>query len=56
VRVLQRTEQCLRRLSVEQAAAIADALGRSLDELVKVSADTTFESPKTGPPRRADRP
>ena len=35
-------EQGTRRTSVGEAAAIAEALGRSLDELVKVSADATF--------------
>ena len=35
-------EQGTRRTSVGEAAAIAQALGRSLDELVKVSADATF--------------
>jgi len=39
-----------------EAAAIAQALGRSLDELVKVSAASTFEPPKMGRLRRADRP
>ena len=56
VRVLQRAQQGLRRLSIGQAAAIAQALGRSLDELVKVSADATFEPPEMRRPRRADRP
>ena len=46
----------LRRVTLGDAAAIAQALGRSLDELVEVSAEATFEPPKMGRPRRADRP
>ncbi len=56
VRTVRRAEQGLRRVTLGDAAAIAQSLGRSLDELVKVSADATFEPPKTGRPRRADRP
>jgi hypothetical protein len=52
---VQRAEQGLRRISLGEAAAIAESLGRSLDELVKVSASATFETPKMGRPRRADR-
>ena len=55
VRVPQRAEQGLRRLSIGQAAAIAEALGRSLDELVQVSETATFEPHRTGRPRRAER-
>jgi hypothetical protein len=55
VRVLQQTEQGARRTSVGEAAAIAEALGRSLDELVKVSNAATFEPPAMGRPRRAHR-
>jgi hypothetical protein len=49
-------EQGARRTSVGEAAAIAQALDLSLDELVKVSAAATFEPPKMGRPRRAGRP
>ena len=56
VRVLQRAEQGRRRLSIGQAAVIAESLGRSLDELVKVWAEATFEPPQMGRPPRADRP
>ena len=49
-------EQGTRRTSVGEAAAIAEALGRSLDELVKVSEAAAFQTPKMGRPRRADRP
>jgi transcriptional regulator with XRE-family HTH domain len=55
VRSVQRAEQGLRRVTLGDAAAIAQALGRSLDELVKVSA-ATFEQPRMDQPRRADRP
>jgi transcriptional regulator with XRE-family HTH domain len=56
VRALQRTERGQRRIAPGEAVAIAQALDRSLDELVKVSTATTFEPPKTGRARRADRP
>ena len=52
-RVVQRAEQGQRRISLGEAAAIAQSLGRSLDELVSVSASATFEPPKMGLPRRA---
>lgn len=50
--VVQRAEQAQRRISLGEAAAIAQALGRSLDELVKVSAFSTFEPRKLRRPRR----
>jgi transcriptional regulator with XRE-family HTH domain len=53
VRVLQRAEQGQRRMNQGEAAATAQSLGRSLDELVKVSETATFEPPKMGRPRRA---
>jgi hypothetical protein len=56
VHTLQSAEQGALRTSVGEAAAIAQALGRSLDELVQVSAAARFEPPKMGRPRRADRP
>jgi transcriptional regulator with XRE-family HTH domain len=56
VHTVQSAEQGARRTSVGEAAVIAQALGRSLDELVKVSAAASFEPPKMGRPRRADRP
>jgi hypothetical protein len=49
---LQSAEQGPRRTSVGEAAAIAKALGRSLDELVKVSEAAALEPPKMGRPRR----
>ncbi len=56
VHAVARAEQGVRRISLGEAAAIAESLGRSLDELVKVSEAPTFEPPKMGRPRRADRP
>ena len=50
-----RAEQGIRRISLGEAAAIAESLGRSLDELVQVAESSTFEPPKMGRPRRADR-
>ncbi len=55
VRTVQRAEQGLRRVTLGDAAAIAQSLGRSLDELVNVSAAASFEPPKMGRPRRVDR-
>jgi transcriptional regulator with XRE-family HTH domain len=55
-RVVQRAEQGQRRINLGEAAAIARSLGRSLDELVQISAGATFEPPTMGRPRRADRP
>ena len=48
---VQSAEQGARRTSVGEAAAIAEAPGRSLDELVQVSAGATFEPPRMGRPR-----
>lgn len=48
VRVVQRAEQGQRRINLGEAAAIAQALGRSLDELVAVSANAVFEEPVMG--------
>jgi transcriptional regulator with XRE-family HTH domain len=45
MRTVQRAEQGLRRVTLGDAAAIAQPLGRSLDELVAVSASATFEPP-----------
>ena len=50
---IRSAEQRRRRMHLSEAAAIAQALGRSLDELVKVSEATAFEPPKMGRPRRA---
>jgi hypothetical protein len=52
VHTLQSAEQGARRTSVGEAAAIAQALGRSLDELVEVLEAATLEPPKMGRPRR----
>jgi transcriptional regulator with XRE-family HTH domain len=54
VHTLQSAEQGARRTSVGEAAAIAQALGRSLDELVQVSSSARFEPPRMGRPRRSD--
>jgi hypothetical protein len=51
---VQSAEQGARRTSVGEAAAIAQALGRSLDELVQVSSSARFEPPRMGRPRRSD--
>jgi transcriptional regulator with XRE-family HTH domain len=56
VHAVRRAEQGMRRISLGEASAIARSLGRSLDELVKVSAAATFEPPTMGRPRRAGRP
>jgi transcriptional regulator with XRE-family HTH domain len=56
VRTVPRAEQGLRRVRLGDAAAIAQALVRSLDELVKVSEAATFEPPKMGRPRRSSAP
>jgi transcriptional regulator with XRE-family HTH domain len=53
VRVLQRAERGQRRFNLGEAAAIAQALGRSPDELVRVSETAKFEAPNIGRPRRA---
>ncbi len=49
---MQSVEQGARRTRVDEAAAIVQALDRSLDELVRVSQAETFEPPKMGRPRR----
>jgi transcriptional regulator with XRE-family HTH domain len=49
---IQSAVQGARRTSVGEAAAIAQALGRSLDELVKVSEAATFEPPRMGRAKR----
>ena len=51
VRALQRTEQGQRRTALGDAVAIAQALGRSLDELVHLAESSTFEAPAMGRPR-----
>jgi transcriptional regulator with XRE-family HTH domain len=46
--VVQRAEHGQRRIALGEAAAIAEWLGRSLDELVKASEAAVFEPPKMG--------
>ena len=46
-----RAEQGIRRISLGEAAAIAESLGHSLDELVKVSDAAKFKPPPMGRPR-----
>jgi hypothetical protein len=50
---VQRAEHGQRRIALGEAAAIAESLGRSLDELVKASEAAVIEPPKMGRPRRA---
>jgi transcriptional regulator with XRE-family HTH domain len=52
VRVVQRAEQGQRRINLGEAAAIAQSLGRSLDELVRVAETATFAPPPMGRPPR----
>lgn len=47
--LLQHAERGRRALKLIEAAAIAEALDLSLDELVKASAGATFEPPHMGP-------
>jgi transcriptional regulator with XRE-family HTH domain len=58
LRVVQQAEQGRRRIALSEAAAIAESLGRSLDDLVQIAKSTTFEPLKRGErgPRRADTP
>ena len=55
LRVVQQAEQGRRRIALSEAAAIAEALGRSLDELVQAAKSTTFEPRKRGQSWRAER-
>lgn len=52
--LLSHAERGRRALKVHEAAAIAEALVCSLDELVKASAQTTFEPPQMGPTPKRD--
>ena len=58
LRVVKQAEQGRRRIALSEAAAIAETLGRSLDELVELAKSTTFEPLHRGQrrPSRADRP
>ena len=55
LRVVQQAEQGRRRIALSEAAAIADTLGRSLDELVQLAKSTTFEPLHRGQQRRPPR-
>ena len=50
-----RGEQGIRRISLGEAAAIAESLGHSLDELVEVSDAARYKPPPMGRPQRAYR-
>ena len=58
LRVVQQAEQGRRRIALSEAAAIAETLGRSLDELVKLAKSMRFQPLNKGQRRtsRADRP
>ena len=54
LRVVQQAEQGRRRVALSEAAAIAETLGRSLDELVQAAKATTFHPRLRGEPWRAE--